>query len=427
MSITVEYTRFRWFVLLTMCIATMATAVALISPAPLMGPIAQSMGVTLGEATGATMGAFTFCVALSCIVGGALVDRFGIPRVFICSLLLVIAGQIAVPAVGTSLGILALLRAVEGAGTGPIMAAVTAIAAQWFPVHERPIVTGVQGMSMGLGIAAGFVVAPAVFQLTGNWAAAMAWLSGFCFIGLILTLLMAWGPRVPVVNDTLGVCNPAIAAGSDFKVALRQRATWIGILCVFLLSWASQAFNDLTPAFIAVEPPVGIGLGPMEAGKMMMIYQIAFMAGAVASGIITEKIFAGRTKPVVLLGFLVSAVFCLAIKYTAVTANSMLLQLCLVGAGFFMSFVNPQVMAFIAKNYPEHITGKIGGMTMGIGIFGGTAGVIAGSVALHTTGLYQVSINIVGLVAAGGFIAAMWLNPPRDFCAIEDRDFTLKA
>jgi len=426
MSTTVEYTRFRWFVLLTMCIATMATAVALISPAPLMGPIAKAMGISLGEATGATMGAFTFCVALSCIVGGALVDRVGVPRVFIGSLLLVIVGELLTPVVGHTLGALTFLRAIEGAGTGPVMAAVTTIAAQWFPAHERPIVTGVQGMSMGLGIAIGFVVAPALFQSSGDWAITMAWLSVFCFIGLALTLIVAFGPKAPVVHDTLAVCDPEIVAGSDFKVALQQPVTWVGVLCVFLLSWVSQAFNDLTPAFIAVEPPVGIGLGPMTAGKMMMFYQIAFMAGAVMGGVISEKIFGGRAKPVVIMGFLLSAVFCLSIKLPFVFSNEGTLQFCLIIAGFFMSFVNPQVMAFISKNYPEHITGKVGGMTMGIGIFGGTAGVIAGSVALHATDLYQMSINIVGVIAVIGLIVALWLNPPKAFCSISSNE-NLKA
>jgi len=427
MSTIVVYPRFRWFVLLALCIITAAQSMVLISPAPLMGEIAKMLGMSLGETTGVTMGAFTLCVAISAIVGRFIIDRIGVVRVFLGSLALLTIGSLLVPVIGTNVGGITLIRVIQGCGAGPIMAAVSTVAAQWFPAQERSIVTGVQGMSFGLGIAIGFVVAPATFQTTGSWQAAMAWMSIMSIIGFILALVMAFGPKAPTQDDLIGPCETTNGKGSDFKLALRQTATWAGVFCIFLFSWMNQAFNDLTPAYIAIESPIGIGLGPMQAGKMMMIYQIAFMIGAILSGIITEKVFGGRVKPVILISFLLTAIFTFAVKFQVIYSNQSYLLGCLILAGLFMGWVNPQVMAFISKNYPAHITGKVGGMTLGIGIFGGTAGVIAGSTALHITGLYQMSISIVSVVAILGFIVALNLNPPKAFCIIDDGENSIQV
>jgi MFS family permease len=420
MSTTVIYPRFRWFVLLTLFIVTVAQSIVLISPAPLIGIISKTLGISLGETTGITMGTFTFFVAISAIIGGAIIDRIGVIRVFLGSLCLLIIGSLLVPVIGASVGGMIALRIIEGCGAGPIMAAVSAVAAQWFPAQERSIVTGVQGMSFGLGIALGFIAAPAIFEGTGNWQTAMAGMSVVSIVGLILSLFVVFGPKAPVVNS-LEICDVSSGNASEFKLALGQIATWSGILCIFLFSWLNQAFNDITPGYLAIESPVGLGLGPMEAGKIMMIYQIAFMVGAVVSGIVTEKLFGGRAKPVVLISFLVTAVFTFSVKLPAVYSNQSTLLTCLIIAGFFMAWVNPQVMAFVAKNYPEQITGKVGGLILGIGIFGGTAGVAAGSTALHTTGFYLVSITIVSVVAIVGGIVTLGLNPPKAFCAVDEK------
>ena len=72
-------------------------------------------------------------------------------------------------------------------------------------------------------------------------------------------------------------------------------------------------------------------------------------------------------------------------------------------------------MSFIANNYPEHITGSVGGFTFGLAVFGGTFGVAAGSAALHITGMYNVSIIIVGVVAVIGAIAGFGIKPVKIF------------
>ncbi|MBP2656021.1 MAG: hypothetical protein H6Q73_3590 [Firmicutes bacterium] len=410
------FPRFRWVVLAVLCIVTAGSAMVMISPAPLIGVIAQATGLSLGEVAGITMGTFNLFMAISALIGGFLIDRFGVIRVWLVAIVLLFLGAVLVPYVGESVFGMTVIRAMVGCGTGPIMASAVSIAAQWFPMSERGIVTGVQGFSVSLGIALGFVVVPGTLQSTGSWQAALAWMSVTMVVAFIFTLVIVFGPKAPTTFQAMSAMADSKAGSSaDFKRSLLMAATWAGIACAFLNSWEFQAFNDLTPSYLAVEPPVGIGFGPMGAGKFMLLAQIAYMIGSILSGIIGEKVFGGRAKPMVMIGALVSALCCFALKFSGVYTNDSVLLLALIIFGFFASIVNPQVNAFIAKNYPEHITGKVAGLTMALCGFGATIGVAAGAFALHATGLYQMSINIVVLVGIIGCVVGVALNPPKAF------------
>jgi MFS family permease len=115
-----------------------------------------------------------------------------------------------------------------------------------------------------------------------------------------------------------------------------------------------------------------------------------------------------------LIGFLMGGIFGFLVKFPFITGNNTLLISCLVLAGVCYSFVVPQALGYLAKNYPRHITGKLGGLAWGIGIFGGAAGVAAGARALHVTGFYQMSINIMVGICLVGFFIGLFLKTKRD-------------
>jgi len=415
MNESIQYVKFRWFVLLTLCVLTVATSVIMISPAPLIGIISKNLGLDLGTTTGTLMGIFNLALAVSCIIGGFLCDRFGLVKVFFWGSVLMIVPTLALPYCGNSVAGAVAMRVVQAFGVGPILASVSAVAALWFPPQQRGIVTGFQGMSVTLGIAIGFVAAPAAYAAVGSWQVAIAWLTISCFVALALTIVFAFGPKPPV-QSKIEVCDPAVPDNGDFRLAMRQPESWVGVIVIFCLCWVMSAFNDLTPAYFAIDPPVGVGYGPMMAGKLMMAVQVAFMIGAVVIGFVFVKIFKGNARPGIIIGYFLFAIFAVSIMWQAVYSNLSVLVPCLMVAGFFEAWVVPIVFAFIALHYPAHIAGKLVGMWFGIGLFGGTVGVIVGATALHSTGNYHASIIIVGVVALIGLILTLFLKPPKVFC-----------
>jgi len=409
----VVYSKFRWFVFIALCLATATNAVTLIAPATLIGPMAKALGVSLGETVGATMGTYNLFGAIACIVGGWFLDRFGVTRVWLVCLLVMIISSLLMPVFGTTIMGLAVLRSIQSIGGGPIMGSTVRLAAEWFPKSERGFVTGIQGVAMGLGIIIGLMLGPSFMQLTGDWAMTLACVSIVGIIALILTIIIAVGPKAPKIEDA----EVQTVAGSEsaFKLAIKQPATWLVIICIALAGWIFQAFNDIVPSYIAIDPPVGLGMGPMVSGSMMSAVQVVFMIGAILSGFIVEKLFKGSSKTVSVIAFIGFAIFIFAIKFDAITASSSTLLGCLLLAGFFNSFLTPVPMAFIAKNYPENVTGKLGGVAQGLGMFGGTVGVSLGATALHMTNMYQLPITIIVVVAVVGCLCAFGQNLPKVF------------
>jgi MFS family permease len=170
---------------------------------------------------------------------------------------------------------------------------------------------------------------------------------------------------------------------------------------------------DLTPNYLAMHRPIGAGMGPMKAGTLMATVQILYIVGSILGGAITERVFHGRPRPLMMISFVVAAVFYSSVRVPSVNAVPTLLTGCLLLTGFALSTVNPQAFTFIAKNYPHAIIGKLGGLVIGVGIFGGVAGVAVGSYALHVTGFYQVPISIAGAVGLIGFLTAIALKAVR--------------
>ena len=145
----------------------------------------------------------------------------------------------------------------------------------------------------------------------------------------------------------------------------------------------------------------------------MGIYTLAFMIGSLISGFVAEKIFKGNYKMAITFAFVLTAIFCFSVTIPAVNGSQFPLMTCLILAGFFMGMPMPIAQTAISNFYPEHLTGSVGGITMGLAIFGGTVGVAAGSAALHATGMYTVSIIIVCVVALVGAVAGFGVKRPK--------------
>lgn len=405
------YPKFRWFVLISVIIATLAQGMILIAPTPLIGEVAKTLHLDLGTATAAAMLPFTLLVAIGGIVGGMILDQLGVAKTFIGACLLVAVSTFLVPVLGSGALGLAVLRALQGFGCGPVIASGPRLAAEWFPPKQRGLFQGLQGAALSLGITVGLMSGPAIAAGSG-WQSALAWFGAAMFIAFIMFIIYHFGPKSPGLLAEEGLGH---AAGSDFKKVLSLPVFWLTLISVFALSWVMQGYNDLTPGHIAVPPPVGLGMGPQTAGNIMGLYTLAFMLGSLVSGFVAEKIFGGKYKAAITVTFFLTAIFCVSVLLPAVNSNQATLTICLILAGFFMGMPNPINMTFISNSYPEHITGRVGGITMGLSIFGGTIAVGVGSFALHATGMYTVSILIVVAVAIIGGLAGFGIKAPKVF------------
>lgn len=414
----VNYTNYRWYALITLVVAHIIQGMALIGPTPLVGLIAETMHTDLGSATAASMLPFTLMVAIGGLLSGMIIDRWGLAKTYIVFCSLETIAAVLLPMFGTSLAGLMVLRGLQGLGCGPITASGPRLAAEWFPRSQRSMVQGFTGASLSMGIVLGVTISP-IIAASRSWLASLTILGGLMIVAVVLSVILFSGPKSPG-----SIADPATKADvlKDFKRVFGLPVFWLTFVSAFSLSWVMQGYQDLTPGHIAVSPPAGLGLGTIVAGQMMGLLVFAFVLGSLVSPIVAEKIFRGKYGRAVTVSFLLTAVFCISVMWPAVTSRTSTLAICLFFTGFFMGMPNAINMSFIANNYPEHITGSVGGFTMGLGIFGGSIGVAAGSAALHIRGMYNVSIIIVAVVAVIGAIAGFGINPPGIFNQNRNKD-----
>jgi len=176
--------------------------------------------------------------------------------------------------------------------------------------------------------------------------------------------------------------------------------------------WANIAFGDLSPGFLAVAPPIGAGYGPRTAGLLMSATSVTGIVGAPVAGFLVDKIFHAKSRPVIMIGWVMSAVFFTAILLPAVHANTPILVLVLLMAGLQNPFVNVALLSFAAKIFSPHIVGRVCGLWISVSFFAGAAGVIVGSTLLHTTGTYDASIIVLGIVSVIGLASSTFIRRP---------------
>jgi MFS family permease len=408
-----KYSSFRWYIFFTMIIVTATTSMALIAPASVMSKLFGAMpGLNPGQVVWVTMGIFNFFLGIAALLGGALLDRFGPIKVFIGGLILIMVGAYLMPIIGDTYKGMLIIRFLQGFGTGPIMAASIPVAASYFPQNERSIATGAQGFAVSLGIIIGLQVFPRIATATGDVLGALRVLSYVGIIGIVLSIIAFFGPKAEASAEAGA---PGVNTWGLFGKALANPMTWIAIFCFTLMSGIFQQLNSIVEPYIssAVDAvPAGLGRSEGNVGANTLAIATAFFCvGSFIGGFVTEKVFGGKVRPVIAIGFLLGAIGAFAAKLGFITANQSVLTIVFVIAAFFFSWVNPQSQSYIAKNYPREIGGKLGGLSMFVGIIIGATMALAWLAAsLTATGNYQQPISIMAGLCLAGFILSLFLK-----------------
>ena len=405
------YSNFRWYIFFTMIVVTAITSMGLIAPASVMPILFKSMpGVEPGDVTFVTMGVFNFFLAIAAILGGILTDKLGPIKVFVGGLLLIMIGAFLMPVMGSTYNGMLFIRLLQGFGTGPIMAAAVPIAALYFPMKERGITTGAQGFAVSLGIMVGLQLFPRL-AASGDVFPALRVLAWVAIIGLILSAIAAFGPKVAQQPAKADQGTQDASASNLFKKAVANPLTWIAILCFTLMSGIFQQLNSIVTGYIGSDAPLGLGRGTQAGANALTVATILFCIGSFLSGLISEKLFGGKARPVIAIGFLLGAIGAYATKYNFVAGDQTTLTIVLAFTAFFYSLVNPQAQAYLAKNYAQQIAGKLGGLSMFVGIMlGSTVAVWWLGKSLNATGNYMQPITIMAGLCFAGFIVSLFLK-----------------
>jgi len=404
----VKYTGFRWLVLIGGMLMTTLSMMTGMTIAPLIGVIAKDLGVDIGTASFGIMGVNMFTTAIGVVIMGYLVDKAGLFKVMLGSMVLLLVTHLLYPVMGHGYAGVVFLRILTALGGAVGLILLGPIVAQWFPENERGTAMGVSAIGM-FGVIGGFTLGPAVVEWAGSWQAGLAWISVIIAVGIVYMVCIMIGGRniqPPNLVAEKKAEHPAYE-GSFFKLIARNPAFWLGLAVMAFSNWSNNAFNDLSPGYLAVDPPAGVGYGPQMAGQLSSGGWIGMMAGMIAGGIMIDRVFKGRSGLMVMLGFVFNLIFYNGILLQPIYSQPAILSGWLLVSGFVNPFTAIGNMYFAIKSFSPSVMGKIMASWTFIGNIAGSVGVMAGSYALHATGTYHTSFMIVSVVCILGFVAAL--------------------
>ena len=408
-KVATQNPKYRWFVITALCFIQAVGTMVLLSPVTIIGEISKTIGTDLGETSAITMVAGSIFVIISSFFGGKMIDRVGVYIIIMGGLVLSIIGAALVPLIGSKYLGLIVVRFIQGFGAGPIFASLPLAVTQWSEKQERGMIFGIQGVIVSMGSAITVSYVPFVFQKTGSWQAAMFWMVVFYTLALVLSLIIFLGPkpyRKPSAfqSDQTG---PALCAD---KKMLFLPSTWLLLSCSFWFAWIVRIFHDLVPSYLAMDKPVGAGIGLTKAGALMSGIHVITMVGLLSSGLILESLFRGRPKKLIMIAFCVPAVSWYFLMYQFVFSNMLILTVFMFTGGITLSFINPMVMTFVTKNFPERIMGKLGGLLTMFSHFGSLTGLAVASYSISVKGDYSIALALICLGGVLGFLSALFLR-----------------
>lgn len=380
----------------------------MISFAPLISVISKELGIDPGTASLGFMGLHALMTAIACILSGVLIDKFGVFRVLNVAMVILIVSNGSLPWLGHGFWPLVIIRAVEAFGCAAPVVAIGSVVSNWFPRSEVGVANGAQSVAISTGMILGLILAPQLALSSSSWQSGLVWLSlGNCVAFVVIFMVGRASKKhmTPTETAEAEVAAPTVSL-SNFVFT---RPFIVGILCIAGGLWTQNAFNDLTPNYLGQGAPIGIGFGPILAGQLFAIVLAAGIAGSILGGILMDKVFGGKARPVVLMGFAMIAVCLILLMLPQVYNQRPYLILCLILIGMGTPFINPIVLGFGVESFPPTVVGKVIGIWMSVALFSQAAGVSLGAYALKVTGNYHLSMEIVSAVAVLGFLVATFM------------------
>lgn len=414
-SQSIEYPPFRWFVLFMIVIAGVSSGVMATSFPPLIGDISGALGIDQGTASFDFISLNFAGTAVSLLISGFLIDRLGMLKVVLWSILLMALSQASLIFLGGSVIAVTCTRIIIGLAIAPCLIATAPMLQQWFPRNEMGIASAIQTVSMSIGVMIGFIASPYAFDLIGNWAYAQASLAVVPFIGFLIAVVVfiySLRHQPPVVHMEKG---HETGSGKTFfliRQLLSNPIFWAGLCFMCGSQWVEKVLNSLIPGYLAADAPVGIGYGSLTAGKLMSLVPFAGIFAALLGGIMLDRVFGGKNRTLIILGSITYVIAFLGIKIPFIYGNTSILVVFLLLAGIGTPITAPTLVGYVAKSFPPTLAATVNGLWQFCGVIIGTLAVMLGSLLLKLTGSHSLFLTIQVIVAVITVICSFFLRMP---------------
>jgi len=375
-------------------IVSAALAAYELAPASVTPLIRDSLGVG-PSAAGMLVGVMFGTAVVVSLPAGAVLDRTNSRTVTVAAVgLLSLAGLWGwrAASAGAFPSLLAS-RVLGGIAYIFVWNAAIDIVGRAFPADRQATAVATFTASGPIGFALGQAGSPVIAAAVG-WPFIFPAFAGLAVVGLV----PFW-----IGSSGLGYSNAGAAPSlADFRAVVTKRAVWL-VAGLGFLAYALYLFvNSWGPSYMTDE--LGLSLG--ASGLVVALFPAVGVVSRAGGGVLSDRVFDGRRRPVLLGAFLVStpivAVFTrlpgLPVVIAALLLAGFSIQLCL---GLAFAYVRELVDPAVAATAVAFLTG--------VGLAGAFLSPIVGGFVIDTAG-YDLAFGLAGGLGGIG-VALAWYAP----------------
>ncbi|QLG28281.1 MFS transporter [Halorarum halophilum] len=262
-----------------------------------------------------------------------------------------------------------------------------------FPADRQATAVGTFTASGPLGFAVGQGVGPIIADALG-WPAVFPAFAASALVGLTLFWPTSRGRGRAVDTPT-----PTL---SDLGAVVTNRRVWI-VCGLGFLAYAVYLFmNSWAPSYLTEELRLSLAV----SGVLAALFPAVGILSRVTGGLLSDRLFDGRRRPVVLLAFLVSTP--IVAGFTALRTVPVVVAALLV-AGFAIQLCLGLVFAYVRELVEPAVAATAVAFLTSVGLAGAFLSPIAAGALIGATG-YGAAFAVAGVLGLLGVVLA-WYAP----------------
>ena len=340
--------------------------------------------VPITQATGITVVAMSFALAIGQLMWGALqpvfgaiADKYGAVKVVIFGAILLALGNVLTPFAGSGAGLVLTMGILSASGAAAgSFSILIGIAAQRLPPEKRSFAAGIINAGGSIGQS---VFAPLVQFIIGaaGWASAMFATAFAALLTIPLVLPLRRSNSATAAASLAPV--PHLTLGEQVRVALRDRS--------YLFLHAGFFTCGFHIAFLVTHLPNDLrlcGLPASVAPASLMLIGLFNVAGSLAAGWLGQ-----RYRMKYLLALIYASRAAIVAIYLVMPKTALNVYLFAGALGFTWLATVPPTSGLVGKLFGTRYLATLFGLTLLSHQIGGFLGAWLGGIALAQTGNYD--------------------------------------
>jgi sugar phosphate permease len=348
--------------------------------------IREDLALSVAQA-GSFLSAYYIGPSLMSLPAGWMADRWGVLPSMVVGQALVAVGLVAVGG-SHAFTLMAVFMVVAGAGYGILNPTTTKAGMAWFPPRQRATVVGLKQVGLPLGGAIGALIMPPLALALG-WRMAVV-LPALLAAALALVTWMLY--REPPASGPRGTS----VAPLSLRVILGHRDLWLVAASTFVFA----GMQTVWMGFLVLYLTGVLRLSLVEAGHYLVMAQLTGMAGRVIFGMLSDRLFGGRRRIVLVIAGVGSTVCSLVMARTGPGTGWWVLAPLALAFGFFGIGWNGVQHTLMAELVGPRGTGTAVGLGLAIASFGVTICPPLFGLAVQHFGSFGIPWAGLGLVMA---------------------------